>query len=132
MKQLGFGYVVTRKRAKGAGRKRVLPGKARLPHRVRERIPGYLPVHVTWSIERGLPSLRTKEIAVAAARAFKAAQARFGMRVTHWVVEGNHIHMIVEKISAPAMKGLGVRMAKAINRLVGRRGRVIGRQNIRA
>src|SRR5947199_8434535 len=115
-----------RRREKGAGRKRVLPGRKRLQHRVRERIPGYLPVHVTWPIAQGLPSLRTKQIAAAAARSFARAQEKFGMRVTHWVVEGNHIHMVVERICAPAMKGLGVRIAKAINKLLGRQGPVIG------
>lgn len=128
MRQREFGFAVRkfRRRAKGAGRKRVLPGKPRLAHRVRERIAGYLPVHVTWRIQDGLPSLRTKQLVGAAARAFAAAQERFGMRVTHWVIEGNHVHLIVERISAPAMKGLGVRFAKAINKHVRRTGRVIG------
>jgi putative transposase len=128
MRQRMYGFAVRkyRRRKKGAGRKRVLPGKPRLAHRVRQRIPYYLPVHVTWRIHHELPSLRTKQIVAVAARAFGAAQARFGMRVTHWVVEGNHIHLIVEGISTAAMKGLGVRLAKAINRRIGRTGRVIG------
>jgi hypothetical protein len=81
---------------------------------------------VTWRIEAGLPSLRTKQLAVAAARAFRAAQDRFGMRVTHFILESNHIHLIVEGISAQAMKGLGVRIAKALNKRFERQGRVIG------
>jgi REP element-mobilizing transposase RayT len=115
-----------RRRAPGAGRKRVLPGKPRLAHRVRERIPSRLPAHVTWRIEAGLPTLRTKTLAGAFARACRAAQDKFGMLVVHFVVESNHLHLVVEGISAPAMKGLGVRVAKAINKKIGRQGRVIG------
>ena len=128
MRQRVFGFAARkyRRRAKGAGRKRVLPGKPRLAHRARERIPARLPVHVTWRIQDGLPTLRNKKLAGVFATACASAQSRFGMRVVHFVVESNHIHMVVEGISAPAMKGLGVRVAKAINRKVGRQGRVIG------
>jgi REP element-mobilizing transposase RayT len=115
-----------RMRARGAGRKRVLPGKPRLPHRVRERIPARLPVHVTWRIQEGLPSLRNKGLARVFAVACGRAQTQFGMRVVHFAVESNHIHLVVEGVSAAAMKGLGVRVAKAINKKIGRRGRVIG------
>jgi REP element-mobilizing transposase RayT len=104
----------------------VLPGKPRLPHRVRERIPARLPVHVTWRIQEGLPTLRNDKLAGAFASACARAQSRFGMRVVHFVVESNHIHLVVEGISTPGMKGLGVRVAKAINRKIGRQGRVIG------
>ena len=42
---------------------------------------------------------------------------------------GNHVHLIVEapdrKALARAMKGLGVRIARALNRLMKRSGRVI-------
>ena len=48
------------------------------------------------------------------------------MRVVHFVVESNHLHLVVEGISAAAMKGLGVRVARAINKKIGRQGRVIG------
>jgi REP element-mobilizing transposase RayT len=128
MKQRVFGFArhKYRRRAPGAGRKRALPGKPRLPHRVRERIPARLPVHVTWRIQDGLPTLRTKQLTGAFARACGAAQTRFGMRVVHFAVESNHIHLVVEGISAAAMKGLGVRVAKAINRKLERQGRVIG------
>jgi REP element-mobilizing transposase RayT len=128
MQQRVFGFARRRyrRRAPGAGRKRVLPGKPRLSHRVRERIPARLPVHVTWRIQDGLPTLRNKKLAGAFARACGAAQTRFGMRVVHFAVESNHIHMVVEGISAPAMKGLGVRVAKAINKRIERQGRVIG------
>jgi REP element-mobilizing transposase RayT len=128
MRQRTFGFArhKYRRRAPGAGRKRVLPGKPRLPHRIRERIPARLPVHVTWRIQEGLPTLRNKKLAGAFASACAGAQKRFGMRVVHFAVESNHIHLVVEGLSAAAMKGLGVRVAKAMNRRLDRRGRVIG------
>src|SRR5262249_31793393 len=45
-------------------------------------------------------------------------------------VMGNHMHLIVEAPDRQAlsrgMKGLGVRIARALNRVMGRQGRVIG------
>ena len=47
----------------------------------------------------------------------------------HYSVMGNHMHMIVEANDRRAlgrgMKGLGVRIAKGLNRLMERRGRVL-------
>lgn len=128
MRQRVFGFAIRkyRRRKPGVGRKRVLPGKPRLPHRLRDRIPARLPVHVTWRIQEGLPTLRNKDLAGAFASACASAQKRFGMRVVHFVVESNHLHLVVEGISTAAMKGLGVRVAKAINKKIGRQGRVIG------
>ncbi len=61
-------------------------------------------------------------------RAFQAARVRFGMRLCHFAVLGNHIHFLVEAENGVAlargMKGLGVRMAKALNRVMGRSGAV--------
>jgi hypothetical protein len=111
---------------RGPGRPRVLPGKPRLPHRVRERIPARLPVHVTLRLEAGLPSMRQQAAGSAVMRAIWKAQQRFAMRVTHFVVESNHVHLIAEGVSARGMKGLGVRIARAVNKLARRRGRVIG------
>jgi REP element-mobilizing transposase RayT len=110
---------------RGAGRKRVLPGKARIPHLVRESIPVRIPAHVTLRIERGLPTLRTRRAFSAVARAMWGAQGRFGMRLVHFSVQSNHVHLIVERVNGAAMKGLGVRIARSLNRLLRRRGRVI-------
>src|SRR3954463_8308613 len=107
-----------------AGRKRA--GRKCLPHAMRERIPARLPAHVTLRIDREVSSLRTRRVFAAVARAFWGAQGKFGMRLTHFSVQSNHIHLIVEGVSAPAMKGLGVRIARGLNRLLQRRGRVIG------
>ena len=54
---------------------------------------------------------------------------RFGFRLVHYAVMGNHVHLIVEAEDRRAlwrgMQGLGVRIAKGMNRLMGRAGRVL-------
>jgi putative transposase len=61
-------------------------------------------------------------------QAFQAANARIGFHVIHFSVQGNHVHLIVEaqgtKELSRGMQGLNVRMAIALNRLMGRRGKV--------
>src|SRR5207253_1330187 len=48
--------------------------------------------------------------------------------LVHFSVQGNHLHLVVEaddeKALARGMQGLGVRIAKALNRLMGRKGAV--------
>jgi REP element-mobilizing transposase RayT len=72
--------------------------------------------------------LRTHRCFRALRRAFERGCARFGFRLVHFSVQGNHVHFIVE---APdqlaltrAMKGLEVRMARALNKVMQRKGAV--------
>jgi putative transposase len=57
-----------------------------------------------------------------------AWRGRFGFRLVHFSVQGNHIHLVVEapdeRALARGMQGLGVRIAKALNRLMQRKGTV--------
>src|SRR5262249_34684617 len=61
--------------------------------------------------------------------AFVAARSRLGTRITHFSVQGNHIHLIVEPESrealARAIKGVCVRMARSLNRMMDRSGSVV-------
>ena len=54
---------------------------------------------------------------------------RFGFRLIHYAVMGNHVHMIVEANDRRAlgrgMKGLGVRIARSLNRMMQRRGKIL-------
>jgi hypothetical protein len=56
------------------------------------------------------------------------ARDRFGLRIIEFSVLGNHLHVLVEAESSKAlsrgMQGLNVRIAKALNRIMGRRGSV--------
>jgi hypothetical protein len=50
------------------------------------------------------------------------------MRIVHFSVQGNHIHLLIEatdnEVLARGMQALSIRIAKALNRVMGRRGRV--------
>jgi hypothetical protein len=63
-------------------------------------------------------------------RAFARGSDRFGFRLAHFTVQGNHIHLVAEaedrQALARGLKGLGVRAARALNRVMGRKGQVIG------
>ena len=112
---------------KGAGRTPV--GKeAGVSHRPREALASRFPVHVTVCRREGLPSCRTKGAYAALRKAFAAGCDRFGFRLAHYSVQGNHLHFIVEAKDRAAlsrgMQGLLIRVAKALNRVWGRRGSV--------
>jgi hypothetical protein len=57
-----------------------------------------------------------------------AVASRTRFRIVHFSVQVNHIHLLVEGEDGRAfergMQGLGIRLAKAINRRLGRAGRV--------
>src|SRR3954463_16705425 len=110
----------------GAGRKRG-SGRRNVPHRPRRRFrKGAL--HVTVRLRREVWNLRSHRCFRALRRSFAAGCVRFGFRLIHFSVQGNHLHMIVEAPDAVAlgraMKGLEVRMARALNKVMRRRGKV--------
>jgi putative transposase len=76
----------------------------------------------------GVPSLRKQTIFAAVADALRAGAARFGMRVVYYSVQSNHIHLIVEADDQTAlsrgMRGLTIRIARAINQALRRKGKV--------
>jgi len=111
---------------RGAGRKRLCP-RANVPHRPRQGFRKGT-VHVTVRLRREVWNLRTYRCFRALKCAFARGCERFGFRLIEFSVQGNHIHMIVE---APdpvalgrAMKGLEVRMARALNKVMSRKGPV--------
>ena len=85
-------------------------------------------MHVTVRLRREVWSLRTHRCFRALKRAFARGCERFGFRLIEFSVQGNHIHMIVEAPDAVAlgraMKGLEVRMARALNKVMLRKGPV--------
>jgi REP element-mobilizing transposase RayT len=60
--------------------------------------------------------------------AFRRGRERFGFRLVHYSVQGNHLHFICEaddrRALARGMQGLAVRIARRVNRVAGRRGRL--------
>ena len=112
---------------KGAGRK-PNAAKAGVTHLRRAPLAARHPVHVTVRVVDGVGYLRAQSRAKAIERALAAAGARFGMRVVHYSIQGNHLHLIVEagdgRALSRGMQGFQIRAARALNRLAGRGGRV--------
>jgi len=113
----------------GAGRK-PKGDRALVPHDTRDRVTRHTPVLVTTRLLAGLPNLR-RERTLALLRATLAAGAdRFGFRLIEYSIQSNHLHFVAEAQDeialARGMKGLLVRVAKALNRALERKGRVLG------
>lgn len=98
-----------------------MPHRRRAPHNPR------CPVHVTFRAGTGLSSLRGAAVFAGLERAFGAASVN-GFRLLQFSVQSNHRHLLVEADTPTRLtrgvQGLAVRSAKAINRALGRRGRV--------
>src|SRR3954465_13775274 len=129
MKQRTFHYRTWGGARKGAGRKPNGP-RAGVAHLPRPALAARFPVHVTWRMDPRVWNLRSRRCFTAMRRAMYAGAARFGFRLVHYSVMGNHVHLLVEapdqRALARAMKGLGVRIARALNRVMQRSGRVVG------
>ena len=97
-------------------------------HLTRCEHKGRHPIHVTLKLAGGLPGLRNKRTLPVLEGAFRGGKTRFGFRLNHYAVQGNHLHLIVEAKDRVAlsrgMKGLAVRLARRLNSLWGRRGQV--------
>ena len=87
-------------------------------------------MHVTWRMKQGVWNLRTRRCFSALARAFWGGANRFGFKLVHYSVQGNHLHLLVEATDENAlsrgMNGMGVRVAKGLNRVMRRHGKVLG------
>ena len=112
---------------KGAGRPVV--GKRRwVPRTPRPRHAARHPLHVTLRLCAGLPSLQRKRTYLVLLACFAKACDRRGFRITHYSVQGNHLHLVCEakdrRAMSRGMQGLAIRIAKALNRLWHRRGKI--------
>ena len=67
-----------------------------MAHRPRTSFRGRCPVHVTLRLAEGLPSPRQHATYRALVTALGGGSERFGMRLVHWSVLGNHMHLMVE------------------------------------
>ena len=114
-------------RREGAGRKPA--SRRRASHARRPLVLGRFPIHVTVRMKRDLPGLRNFERARVLYQAFVRGCTKLGFRICQFSIQGNHVHLIVEAASAEqlarGMQGWGVRVARGINRELGREGRVL-------
>jgi REP element-mobilizing transposase RayT len=110
----------------GAGRK-LLAVRPSPPHRPRAPHEARWPVHVTLRALDALPSLRSTRVFPIVRHALSASR-KSAFRVIHFSVQSDHVHLVVEGDAPMALvrgvQGLAGRCAKAVNRAVGRRGRV--------
>jgi REP element-mobilizing transposase RayT len=133
MEQLEMKYPVKYKWGgyrEGAGRP-ARTGKKPQPHSARPEHRADEPVHVTLRAVRQVASLRRWKVGAAIGEAIRAAtMARTvaGFRVIHFSIQPDHLHLIVEADGKRALsrgtQALAIRIARAVNRALGRRGRV--------
>jgi putative transposase len=100
-----------------------------MPHDTRSKVDPRYPLQVTIRAAPGLPSLRSARVFGALRRAIgRASVDRF--RVLHFSIQQDHGHFIVEGDEARrargGMHGLAIRLALAVNRVLGRKGKVVG------
>jgi REP element-mobilizing transposase RayT len=113
-------------RRPGAGRPRAPGGKRSVPHRTRPEHNARHPVHVTLRARRHLPSLRAESVRrlVIGLLAPGRRHTLDDLRVLHFSVQRDHLHLIVEggdrrRLSA-GMRSFVIRFALRLNRLLGR------------
>ena len=102
--------------------------RAGVSHVLRAKLATRFPVHVTTRLLQGLPTLRNRRVYAVLRGAFTAGCDRLGFRLVHYSVQANHLHLLVEardrQSLSRGLQGLFIRVAKALNRLWGRKGTV--------
>ncbi|HEX4383601.1 MAG TPA: transposase [Myxococcales bacterium] len=85
-------------------------------------------IHVTQRLRPDAGHLRKQGPAQVLLKAFKDATEQGGIRIAHYSIQGNHLHLVVEAESAQELargvQGLSVRIARRLNRRIGRSGPV--------
>lgn len=112
---------------KNAGRKPT-GERSGVSHRPRDRFDRLSVLHVTLSIADAVWNLRSGRMFAAMQAALSLGANAFGVRLIHFAIQGNHIHLIFEARShqalAQAVKALCVRVARRLNRRMDRKGAV--------
>ncbi|HEX4384384.1 MAG TPA: transposase [Myxococcales bacterium] len=117
---------------KGAGRARTRPHPGLegpgVPHLPRPEFAARYPLHVTYRVVPGVGHLRSHRFVQAIQTSLKAAAEHLGMRVVHYSIQSNHLHLLIEAEGADAlsrgMQGLSIRMARRVNAACKRHGKV--------
>jgi REP element-mobilizing transposase RayT len=86
-------------------------------------------VHVTVGVREDVPSLRSARLVHEVKHSLANACERGEFRVSHYSLQRDHVHMIVEargkQALARGMKSVGARLARAVNRVFSRSGPVL-------
>ncbi len=112
---------------KGAGRK-PKGERAGVTHHGRPELARDLPVHVTLRVLPHVWNLRSRRVLRVVEAALEGLMTWREFRVVHFALQGDHLHLVVEadgnRALSEGMQGLSVRLAKGLNRLMSRRGKV--------
>jgi REP element-mobilizing transposase RayT len=112
---------------KGAGRRPVRE-RAGVTHHGRDEVTAETPIHVTLRLLSHVWNLRSRRSLDAVSSALEGMLPSRAFRVVHFTLLGDHLHLLVEADDNAAlsagMQALSVRLAKALNRMMGRRGTV--------
>lgn len=112
---------------RGAGR-RPKGERAGVTHGSRPELSGREPLLVTLKVRREVWNLRARRTMARILPALAAVMANNGMRVVHYSVQRDHIHLVVEADGKAAlsrgMGGLCTSIAKRLNALMERKGKV--------
>jgi putative transposase len=113
----------------GAGRKPMPGRRPDVPHRPRPAHHAAHPVHVTLRTVAAVRCLRAGHVFPDVRRAIAAASGA-DFRIVEYSVQRNHLHLLVEaahrRALSSGLRGLAIRIARAVNRARGRRGRLWG------
>ena len=126
--QVDFGFK-TPPRPRKPRRGRPRTNHAGVPH-VRRRVDERHPLHVTLRMKRHVWQLRSRRCFTVLETAFPSVSGlpKAQSRLCHFSVQHNHIHLLVEAKDAVALaralQGLAIRMARGLNRVMGRNGAV--------
>ncbi|TMA58235.1 MAG: hypothetical protein E6J75_05825 [Deltaproteobacteria bacterium] len=116
-------------RRAGAGRKLTPGRRPGVEHTPRQLHIAAHPVHVTLRTGEAIRCLRAARV-FPFVRSALAASSHDGFRLLHFSAQDDHLHLIVEADSHRALsrgvRGLAIRVARAVNRALARRGAVWG------
>jgi putative transposase len=126
-KQLSLDLRTHGGKRRGAGRK-PKGDKPLVSHAAKACFEKAMPVHVTLKVGGDVPNLRSSRRFEAIGRCFAASRGRNGLRLVEFSVLSNHLHLVVEadgkRSLSRGVQGLAVRLARALNRLLARTGKL--------
>ncbi len=127
--QLAIDFRASKRGGKRAGAGRKKTGRCSdAPHRTRPRVRKYDVQHVVLRTCEDIPRLRRSKTYQAIARALRHTLRETTFRVVHTSIQRNHLHFLIEAEDKAAlghgMRGLAISVARAINRVLGRSGKV--------